>query len=173
MKLETERLFLKSIDESYVDDILKIRSNDVINKYIKRNKPKNNFDALDFILMVKEKTVLQKIVFWGISFKNRRELIGSICLWNFSEDKKVAEVGYELLPDFHRNGVMSEALERVLEYGFNELNLQEIIAKTNKDNENSKNLLKKHQFIFCEGEVDKGFPDNFVFSLKNTNFKLK
>jgi ribosomal-protein-alanine N-acetyltransferase len=39
----------------------------------------------------------------------------------FSSDKTMAEVGYELLPDYHRKGIMSEALSVVLEYGLNTL----------------------------------------------------
>lgn len=166
MKLETDRLILKEIDESNVDDILKIRSNEVINKYVLRNSPKTNYDALEFILTIKKNTENNKTVYLGISYKDQPNLIGTICLWNFSEDRKVAEVGYELLPDYHRKGIMSEALEAVLNYGFNELNLQEIVAITNKFNENSKGLLLKHHFILEEGKTDEGFPDNIIFILK-------
>lgn len=166
MKLETERLQLKEINESYVEDILKIRGNEIINQFVQRNSPKNNYDALQFILTIKERTRNNETFYWGISLKDQPNLIGTICLWKFSEDRKTAEVGYELLPDHHRKGMMSEALKAVLDYGFNELHLQEILAFTNKMNENSKSLLAKHHFILEEGRTDEGFPDNLVFSLK-------
>lgn len=164
MKLETERLILKSIDESHVDDILKIRSNKIVNQFVKRIPPKTNYDALDFILTIKKRIENNETVYWGISLKNQTHLIGTICLWNFSEDRKEAEVGYELLPEYHRKRIMSETLQAVLNFGFNELNLQEIVAMTNKFNENSKGLLLKHNF-FLEDRKDEGFPDNLVFSL--------
>jgi len=166
MKLETERLQLKEINESYVEDILKIRSNEVINQFVQRNSPKNNYDALQFILMIKERTQNNQTFYWGISLKDQPNLIGTICLWKFSEDRTVAEVGYELLPDYHRKGMMSEALKAVLDYGFNELHLHEIVAMTNKFNKNSIGILLKHHFILEEGREDEGFPDNLVFSLK-------
>ena len=100
------------------------------------------------------------------SLKDQTNLIGTICLYRFSEDRKEAEVGYELLPDYHRKGIMSEALKAVLNFGFNELYLSEILAFTNKFNENSKSLLLKHQFILEEGRADEGFPENLVFSLR-------
>ncbi|MGI9580485.1 GNAT family N-acetyltransferase [Chryseobacterium sp. RRHN12] len=166
MKLETQRLLLRDINESHVDDILRIRSNEVINRFVIRKSPKNNYDALQFILTIKERTQNSQTIYLGISLKDQPNLIGTICLWNFSEDRKTAEVGYELLPEYHRQGIMSEVLKVVLDFGFNELNLEEILAITNKCNENSKGILLKHGFIVWEGKEDKDFPDNIIFSLK-------
>lgn len=166
MKLDTERLVLKSINENHAEDILKIRSNAEINKFLKRIPPQTNYEALSFILTIKKRVENNETVFWGISLKNQHKLIGTICLWNFSEDRKTAEVGYELLPDYHRKGIMSEALKAVLNFGFNELYLNEILAFTNKFNENSKSLLLKNNFTLEEGRVDEGFPENLVFSLR-------
>lgn len=166
MKLQTERLQLKEINENYVEDILKIRSNKVINQFVRRNSPKNNYDALQFILTIKERTKNNQTFYWGISLKDHPHLIGTICLWNFSEDRKVAEIGYELLPAYHRKGIMSESLAAVLDFAFNELHLDEIVAMTHQDNESSKQLLLKHHFVLEEGVEDEGFPENQVFSLK-------
>lgn len=166
MKLETLRLILKGINENHTEDILKIRSNPEVNKFVKRISPKTNYDALQFILTIKERTRNNQTAYWGISLKDQPDLIGTICLWNFSEDRKKAEVGYELLPEYHRKGIMSEALKAVLDFGFNQLHLQEIVAITNTFNENSKGLLLKNHFVLEEGKEDEGFPDNTIFSLK-------
>jgi len=166
MKQQTQRLQLKEINEGHVEDILKIRSNEMINQFVQRNSPKNNYDALQFILTIKERTRNHQTFYWGISLKDQAHLIGTICLWNFSEDRKTAEVGYELLPDYHRQGIMSEALTAVLHFGFNELNLQEIVAMTDQSNENSKKLLLKHNFILQEERNDKDFLGSLVFSKK-------
>lgn len=166
MKLETERLILKEIDESYIEDILKIRSNAYINQFVKRNSPKNSYDALEFILHIKNQTQNKGIIFWGISNKDQRNLMGTICLWKFSEDRKTAEVGYELLPEFHKKGIMSEALKAVLQYSFHELKLQEILAFTNHANKDSRSLLFRHSFVLQEDRKDDGNSDNIIFSLK-------
>lgn len=166
MKIETERLVLRSIDESHVEDILKIRSNEVVNQFVKRISPKTNYDALDFILTIKKRVENKETYYWGISLKDQQGLIGTICLYRFSEDRTEAEVGYELLPAYHRKGIMSETITAVLNFGFDELYLNEILAFTNKFNENSKSLLLKHQFTLEEGRVDVGFPDNLVYKLR-------
>ena len=167
MILETERLILRQINENHTEDILKIRSNEVINRYVKRNSPKTNYDALAFILHIQKKTQDKEIIFWGISYKDDPRLIGTICLWNFSHDRKTAEVGYELLPDYHKKGIMSEAFRNVLTFGFNDLQLQKILAFTNPFNHDSQTLLVKHGFVLDEKMKDKEIPDNIIFSLKN------
>lgn len=166
MKLETERLSLRPINESHVEDILKIRSNEMVNRFVQRVSPKTNYDALDFILTIKKRVQNNETFYFGITYKNQQNLLGTICLYRFSEDRTEAEVGYELLPDYHRKGIMSEALSAVLDFGFNQLNLREILAFTSMFNENSKALLLKNDFVLQKGRTDEGFPDNLVFSLK-------
>lgn len=169
MKIETERLILKEINEAHADDILKIRGNKIINQFVQRVSPKSNYEALSFILNIKRKTENKEVVFWGISYKDQPGLLGTICLWKFSEDRKRAEVGYELLPDYHRKGIMSEAMKAVVDYGFHTLHLQEIVALTNRFNENSKGLLLKHDFVLEKDKKDEEHPNNIVFSLKKSH----
>lgn len=166
MEIKTDRLLLREINESHIDDILRIRSNELINQYVKRNSPKNNYDALEFILHIRRRTQNNEIIFWGISYKDQRNLIGTICLWNFAQDRKTAEVGYELLPEYHGKGIMTEALKSVLEYGFNILNLQEVLAFTHRNNTKSQILLIKQGFVLQEGKVDEENIENVIFSIK-------
>ncbi|REC49408.1 GNAT family N-acetyltransferase [Chryseobacterium pennipullorum] len=164
--IETGRLLLKEINENHVEDILRIRSNEFINRFVQRKSPKSNYDALQFILTIKENTRNNQTLYLGISLKDQTNLIGTICLWNFSEDRKTAEVGYELLPDYHRQGIMSEALEAVLDYGFNHLHLHKILAFTHRLNESSRALLLKQGFVLEEGRKDEENLKIEIFSLK-------
>jgi len=61
----------------------------------------------------------------------------TICLWNFSSKKNVAELGYELDPALQGEGIMSEALKKIIEFGFQEIELKKIEAYTHKNNDNS------------------------------------
>lgn len=168
MKFSTQRLTLRTITEYDAAEILGIRSNVVINQFLHRNPPQNSFEALDFILNIKKKTVQNQILFFGIAQRNHPELIGTICLWNFSKDRKTAELGYELLPGYHGKGIMSEAVNFVLNYGFKELNLKKIEAFTNKHNLNSIKLLQHSEFILNKNRRDEKFPENLIFELEAT-----
>ena len=165
MHFETKRLILRSIIGGDAQDILEIRSNKIVDLFIKRVKPKTITDALDFITLINSKTENNEMLFFGISEKTNVKLIGSICLWKFSEDYKKAELGYELLPQFHNLGFMSEALEFIINYGFVVLKLNTIEAFTERDNQNSIKLLNKFNFMKNENRVDESKSENVIFEL--------
>ena len=165
MIFSTERLILRTITEHDSVEILGIRSDIEINRFLHRNPPKDSFEALEFILNIKRKSANNEIVFLGISTQNNPKLLGTICLWKFSEDRKTAELGYELLPEYHGRGIMSEAINFMLNYGFNDLDLNKIEAFTNKNNLNSIKLLRKSKFVLNENRSDEKFPENIIFEL--------
>ena len=123
-EIKTERLFLRKMEESDCDAILFLRSNETVTKFIERpenRKTKNKTDAIKFIKEINEAIKKNKSISWGITYKNNPEIIGTICLWNFSQNNKTAEVGYDLNPEFQGLGIMSEALNSIIDFGFNNL----------------------------------------------------
>lgn len=169
MKFSTEKLILRSLTEHDAQDLFEIRSNIEINKFLHRNPPKNSFDALDFILNIRRQSENNEILFLGISELPSSKLIGTICLWKFSNDRKTAELGYELLPAFHRKGLMSDAVAFLLNYGFSHLNLEKIEAFTNKNNISSIQLLQKFNFTLNSNRKDKNYPENLIFEINSIN----
>lgn len=164
-KLQTERLLLRQLKENDNQVILFLRSDEAVNAFVKRPKTNTIEEANNFIDKINKGIDEQNWLFWGITIKDNPELIGTICLWNFSEDKKTAEVGYDLHPKFHKQGIMNEALVNILTYGFKVLNLDTIEAFTHKNNEPSKKLLTKNNFNHIEHRKDSDNLDNFIFSI--------
>ena len=170
-EIKTKRLFLRKIEESDCNVILFLRSDETVNKFIERpenRKTKNKTEAIKFIKEINEAYLKNKSIAWGITLKNDPKIIGTICLWNFSQNNKTAEVGYDLDPKFHKKGIMSEALKMIVDFGFIELKLDKIEAFTHKENENSIRLLKKIGFHFIENRKDVDNEFNIVFELENT-----
>tara|TARA_R110001583_G_scaffold194829_3_gene367243 strand:+ start:17 stop:556 length:540 start_codon:yes stop_codon:yes gene_type:complete len=171
-EIKTERLFLRKIEKLDCDIILFLRSDETINKFIERpenRKTKNKADAIKFIKEINDAFEKNKSISWGITIKNDSKIIGTICLWNFSQNNKTAEVGYDLNPKFHRKGIMSEALKMIIDFGFKELKLDKIEAFTHKENENSKRLLEKNGFYFIEDRKDLDNESNLIFELENAS----
>ena len=85
--------------------------------------------------------------YWGITFKDSNEFVGTISIWNLSEDRKTGELGYELLPAMQGKGIMQEAIERVIEFVEQDEQMKRLGAYTHKDNLSSTKLLLKYNFI--------------------------
>jgi len=162
--IKTERLNLRKILPADLDRIHYFRSDKEINKYIKRI-PQTREMAMAHIDEITSAFRTDKSVTWGITTRESNVLIGSICLWNFSEDKKTAEVGYNLEPEFQGQGIMSEALKAVLDFGFNQRDFKTIEAYTDYRNIPSKKLLKQHGFIPSDNKKDADNQYNMVYYL--------
>jgi ribosomal-protein-alanine N-acetyltransferase len=62
---------------------------------------------------------------------------------------------------------MSEALNCIIDFGFNELKLDSIEAFTHNKNEHSKKLLEKSGFHFMENRKDQDNTSNSIYELTN------
>ncbi|MBC1290850.1 GNAT family N-acetyltransferase [Listeria booriae] len=144
--LYTERLALREMTNVDCDSIFALRSNESVAAFQERLLQENIEEALAFIEKINAGVANNAWIFWALTLKETDELIGTICLWNYSENLTRADLGYELMPDSQGHRFMQEALEAVLTYGFNQLSLNRIDAVTHKENIASVNLLKKFNF---------------------------
>jgi RimJ/RimL family protein N-acetyltransferase len=76
--LETERLLLRRINENDADEVLALRGNPEIMKYIPRPLPKTKEEALEHIAMIEYKIVNNIGINWGITIKGNDKIIGII-----------------------------------------------------------------------------------------------
>ncbi|WP_083477147.1 GNAT family N-acetyltransferase [Lacinutrix algicola] len=165
-KPETERLLFVTTSMDDVALVFESRSNPIVRKYIMQPLYTKEEEAISHIKKLIGYLEEDKSISWTLIDKTLNKKIGGICLWNFSEDRKTAEVGYDLLPDYFRKGYMSEALKAVIELGFIDLNLNTIEAFTHVENESSKRLLVACGFVHQPERKDPGFPKNSIYALQ-------
>jgi ribosomal-protein-alanine N-acetyltransferase len=85
---------------------------------------------------------------WGIVERQSGLLIGSVGLFRWNRSWRNCIVGYELGRSAWGQGYMSEALRRVLRYGFEEMMLHRVQAEIHPDNRASIVLVEKLGFEF-------------------------
>ena len=171
--LETDRLVLREITEDDAPSIFACFSNEHVTRFygletletIEQAKAMVDFFAKSF----EEKRGIR----WGIEIKGLQGIIGTIGFNAWSPKHKRAEIGYEIHPDHWRKGFTSEAVIKVIEYGFDVLGLTRIGAVVFIENEASNHLLEKvgfqkegilRDYMYQNGEVH----DTYVYSiLKN------
>ena len=168
--LTTGNLILRELCGTDAKSIFRLRSDKKVSRFIKREPLSKIQEANRFISWVNSKIGINSMVYWVISREGTDELLGTVCLWNFSTDCTSAELGYEMLPKFQGKGVMSEAVKRVVEYGFETLDLKFIEAYTHKDNKQSTRLLEKLGFVPDLEKTDVENPDNIVFCLNRSSY---
>jgi ribosomal-protein-alanine N-acetyltransferase len=166
-ELETNRLQLRRLVETDWEMIRYLRSDKELNQFVKRQSAETKEKALAFIVKTNNGIYDGQLYQWCITMKNSPAMIGNICLWNFSKDRKIAEVGYDLSPEFQGKGIMDEAMKAVLYFGFNQLDLGLIEAFTNKRNDSSKNLLLRNNFTWNANRKDPDDLDNIIYELYN------
>lgn len=129
-----------------------------------RESARSKGEALKFIAKVNLAYSKKQMFYWVLN--ENLEMMGSICLWHFSEDGKSAEIGYDLHPQYQGQGFMREALEAIILFAKSKLQLQELNAFTHHANEKSTKLLKGTGFHKRLGARDPDTEDNVIFYLK-------
>ena len=75
----------------------------------------------------------------------------------------MAELGFELRPEFQGEGIMSEAIDKIIDYGFCDLKFNTIKAVAKNYNYKSVNLLIKKGFkidsanLLNEEQLEEGY----------------
>src|SRR5665213_3227363 len=159
--LKTERLVLRQLLDSDVEEIFSLRSDPIINKYLGRQPSKTLEDALAFIKSIKN----NELLYLAITLAGNEKLIGTICLFDISAELKKCEIGYELLNNYQGQGIMIEATKKIIEYAAQTLGLKTIDAFTHKDNQGSTKLLQKLNFEQTE-IIDETDSNLVVFRLR-------
>ena len=145
--IETPRLILREIISEDVDRIFLLDSDPEVMKYIGVPPVTKLEQSAETIRKIQKQYTENGIARWAVIEKETNLLIGWSGLKFLTEPlngfKNVYELGYRFLPEFWGKGFATEAANAVLEYGFKELNLDEIYACADIKNVESNKILKE------------------------------
>jgi ribosomal-protein-alanine N-acetyltransferase len=172
-ELTTQRCRLRQITLEDTNDILEINSDPEVMRYLDRESLRSPKEAEFIINMINEDIKRNAGIWWGITLHNDNKVIGMIGFWRMIAIHHRAEIGFMLLPAYWNTGLMSEAIQAVVDHGFNQINLHSIEANVNPKNLAAQKLLQKNGFVqegyFRENYYFDGkFIDSVTFSLIKT-----
>lgn len=170
--LHTERLVLREITHNDDEDVFLLRSNRGLMEYIDRPKAETIDDAKILVQRMMDVVTNNEGISWGITLTDSDRLIGTIGFWRLVKEHYRGEVGYMLHSDYHRKGIMKEALLAATEYAFKNIKLHTIEANINPANTASIKLAESVGFVqeayFKENYYYNGkFLDSAIFTLFN------
>ena len=137
---ETERLFLRRLDENDIDAIFAMRIDKDVMRFIRETQ--DRAESANWIKLVSSRWKNEKIGFCALIEKQSAKLIGWCGLWKLKETGET-EIGYAIAKEFWGKGFAVEAAEAFLTYGFNELNLSKIVAVAFPENTASRRVMEK------------------------------
>ncbi|MES2591469.1 MAG: GNAT family N-acetyltransferase [Bacteroidota bacterium] len=145
--LETERLILRNLRMDDKQEVFQIRSNPATMQYIPRPLAKTVDDVVSVIEMITGFTARNERINWAVTEKGVDKLIGIIGYVNIKPESLRAEVGYVLHEDNTQKGIAYEALQEVLHYGFDSMDLHSVEAIIRPENTGSIKLIEKAGFV--------------------------
>ncbi|MGR6543811.1 bis(5'-nucleosyl)-tetraphosphatase (symmetrical) YqeK [Paenibacillus tundrae] len=175
-ELETERFILRQITHDDAKDIFQTFSLDEVTKYYDVESFTNIEQAEQLIQTWHQRFENKQAIRWGIALKSDNRVVGTCGFHGWVKNHHKAAIGYELTPQFWRQGVMTEVLGKIMEYGFDTLELNRIEAFVEPENVGSRRVLEKVGFQ-AEGLLKDNyywknrFVDNVIYALIKKDFK--
>lgn len=176
--LETERLLLRKITLDDVEDIFFYGSNEEVSKYVTWDTHRTLTDAKEFVQFVLNQYENNKVSPWGIEYKGNGRLIGTIDFVSWQPKHNSAEIGYVISPDYWGKGIATEAAKKVIEFGFEQMDLVRIQARCFIKNIGSSRVMEKagmsyegilRKVAFVKGEHH----DLKVYSILKDEFTIR
>lgn len=174
--LYTARLILRRMRKSDIDDIFDYAHNPETSKFLLWYPHQTVNDTRFYYRNVDKRYKEGKFFDWAIEEKASGRMIGTCGFTDINELDRKAEVGYVINPRHKGKGYATEALMRVLEFGFLELNFERIEARYIIGNDRSLRVMEKcfmkHEGIQRHSILAKGrFFDVGVCAILSSEFK--
>lgn len=145
--LTTDRLLLREYMLKDAVGLLEIRTDPLVMRYMDREPFKDLAESEKFATLKINDRLEHKGISWAVCDKATGNFMGDLSFWKLNTSDHRAEIGYTLRSQYWRQGYMSEALHKVLQWGFSSLGLHSVEADINPDNQASRQLLLKMGFV--------------------------
>lgn len=142
----TARLTLRWISNDDVDALFEVFSNAEVMRYWSTPPLADRDAAVDLVNEIHDSFQRQVMLKWGVARLADNKVIGTTTLYNLDFSNRRAEVGYALGRDYWGQGYMQEALQALLGYAFETLDLRRLEADVDPRNKASIQTLERLGF---------------------------
>jgi ribosomal-protein-alanine N-acetyltransferase len=143
--IKTKRLLLRQFIESDLENVFKGLSDPDIIKYygVSYKTLEGTKEQMKFFADLEHN---ETGIWWAVCSLDNKTFYGAGGLNSLSKEHKKAEIGFWLFTDFWGQGIMTEAIPVICNYGFDNLGLHRIEGFVETENKNCKNALTKLDF---------------------------
>lgn len=141
--LETERLRLRKFTIDDASDMFEYSSEPDVSRYVPWETHRSIEDTNDFLKYILNQYNLGKLAPWAIEYKQQNKVIGTIDFVAWLTTHYRAEIGFILSKKYWGKGLVVEAATKVIEFGFENMELNKIEAPCMVENVQSQRVLQK------------------------------
>jgi len=157
--IKTDRLTLREIRLADAKRIFDMRSNGRVNTFIARQNMQQQEDAK----ALAERTINaynnKQAIGWAGILRENQEIIGT-CGFNMIDTYNLrAEIGGEMATEYWGKNIAIEAVQAIIQFGLNTMNLHSIEAKVSPQNRSAIYLMEKLGFV-----KEAHFKDRILFN---------
>ena len=144
-QFHTQRLILRQFQPTDIEHVFKGLSHEEVIKYygVSYRTLQETKEQMDWYAnLEKEGTG----IWWAITSAEDGTFFGAAGFNNLSKEHRKAEIGFWLLPEFQKKGIIQEAVPVIIQHAFEELQLHRIEAYVETENSDSAKALQKLHF---------------------------
>jgi len=141
-EIETARLQLRKFSPGDLDDLFLLNSDPDVMRYIGSGIPASREQTQASLNSIMGAWEQHGFGLWAAVYKEEKKLIG-FCGLKYLDCTTEVEVGYRLAKNYWGMGLATEGARASLEYGFNALDLDRIVAVVQPGNIASQKVLEK------------------------------
>lgn len=145
--IQTNRLTLRQLQVEDAHAIFEMRSNSMVNRFIARHEMTEPDSAVELIARTNAFWKEKKGIAWAGVLRGKGEIIGTCGFNHIDYDNRRAELGGELSTSYWGKKLALEAVQAIVNFGFNNLNLHSIEAKVSPENRSAVALLENLGFV--------------------------
>jgi ribosomal-protein-alanine N-acetyltransferase len=164
--IETERLVLRPFKPEDLDELVQLRADPLVMRYIGDQSREKVEQRLQYYISHYEP---HGFGMWAVIDKGTRAMVGW-CGLVFLDETPEVEVGYGVARDYWGRGLMTEAARASLRYGFERAGLERIVAVAMPENTASRRIMEKLGMRYEKNVFHYGH-DLVYYAIKREDFQ--
>ena len=174
--IRTQRLHLRKLTMKDAGDIFEYSKDPLVAEHVLWDAHRSVSESKGYIRYMMRKYRYGEPSSWGIVWDAEEKVIGTIGFMWIQPENAAAEVGYSLARRFWNRGLMTEALQALIRYGFEEMHLNRIEAIHETDNPASGAVMRKcgmlHEGTMRSKIINKGrFVDVELYAILRRDYQ--
>lgn len=158
--ITTERLVMRKMLPADAEDMYEYAQEPIVTRFLLWEPHVNLKFTQSYLKFIQSQYASGCFFDWALTLADSGKMIGTCGFASIDTDNDAGEIGYVINPAYWNNGYATEALERVLSFGFGVLRMHRIYIRIMSGNTASERVAKKcgmrHEATFYSSLFVKG-----------------